>query len=167
MSTNYSGAILVDLPRGGLLHTIEHSNAQVVAPIDLLENTLKTIVVPGGIMGPNGFLDIDVVLSCTNNANVKTLSIRNDSDILFNGTLTSSTNFRGTYRLFNRAAEDSQPFVNFPTTAGGWGIGTGAGSVRVIDTAADWNLLINVQKATAADAIRLEHYRVTAHYGAA
>jgi hypothetical protein len=167
MSTNYSGAILVDLPRGGLLHTIEHSNAQEVAPIDLLENTLATIVVPGGVMGPNGFLDIEVILSCTNNANVKTLSIRNDSDILFNGALASSTNFRGNFRLFNRAAVDSQPAVYFATTAGGWGIGTGAGSVRVIDTAADWNLMINVQKATAADAIRLEHYHVAVHYGAA
>jgi hypothetical protein len=167
MSTNYSGAILVDLPRGGLLHTIEHSNAQTVAPIDLLENTLVTVVVPADIMGPNGFLDIDVVFSCTNNANVKTVYIRNDSDILFSAAITSSTTYRGTWRLFNRAAVDSQPYVNFPTTAGGWGIGTGAGSVRVIDTSAEWNLMINVQKATAADAIRLEHYRVTAHYGAA
>jgi hypothetical protein len=167
MSTNYSGAILVDLPVGGLLHTVEHSNAQVVAPLDTSENTLKTIVVPGGIMGPNGFLDIEVILSCTNNANVKTLSIRNDSDILFSAAMTSSVFYRGRFRLFNRADEASQPNVNAATTAGGWGITTAAGSVRVIDTSADWNLLINVQKATGSDAIRLEHYHVNAHYGAA
>jgi hypothetical protein len=131
------------------------SAVAVVAPADTSENILATITVPAGALGVNGSLIISHFVTCTNNANVKTIRHR------FNGiggsvylapSIASSAGQTGRSRLSNRGLTNSQVGAAFDGF-----LSTGP-STSAADTTASTTAVITAQKATAGDTITLESW---------
>jgi len=147
------------LAAGKAGYILDQYGAQIVAPGDTNENTLRNIVVPGGVMGVNGALRIWTYWSQTNNANVKTGRVRFGAANPVSIALTSLATGQHVTILRNRNAANSQmahaPSSLTPFTFGGLSIFTSA-----IDTSADVTLTFTAQKATAGDTMNLEAYCV-------
>lgn len=123
----------------------------------LVETTMASIVIPGGIMGANGMLRVQLLLSCVNNANAKTVNIK------LGGALVTALGFASNDRavvevyVINRNNLAAQSFsasqkVNSQSFTG---MSTGA-----IDTSADRTLTISATLANVADTVTLERYTV-------
>lgn len=85
------------------------------------ENTVLTFTIPGGKMGPNGYLDIDVFFSHTSNTNYKSFNVYiNGTKVAFgssNGLAGAGSRHR--FRVSNRNSVSSQVFANPGYIAGG------------------------------------------------
>lgn len=125
-------------------------------PGDANENTAITIPVPGGMLGPNGAIDVEAVFTHTNNANAKTLRVK------FGGT---------TYQVYNMASGAATRVYATVYNSGsvsaqegsnqlGFGITTNTLVTGAADTSQTQNLLLTVQKGTAGDAVVLKWVRI-------
>lgn len=157
-SDGASWAPLIYRGRRGILAT---SAVSLVAPLDTVENILATIPIPAGLIGANGGVSIDTLWGCDNNANVKTGRARLGGiggSIVASMTLTSSAGGRHLGRFQNRGAANSQVF---PLSGSATGTSGTANGTATQDTALAKDLVITGQKATGADSLRLEWYKVT------
>lgn len=142
------------------LYMAAMSAVPVATPAATGENVLATIKIPGGMIGLNGRVILDMLWSMTNNANVKTGRVRLGGlagSILSASTLTSFLAARTFSLFYNRNALNSQ--IGF---GGGSGVGTtgGANFTSAIDTSVDQDLVITGAKALAGDSMVLEAYSV-------
>lgn len=140
---------------------LQQSAVAITAPADANENILATITVPGGVMGPNGAIQITSLWSFTNNINAKTPRLRIGGAagaILWAPAAASLASISGHRYIWNRGAENSQ--VSAPTDQNGSGTSTGALVTTVIDTSQAFDLVLTGQKATAGDTLKLEAFSV-------
>ena len=121
--------------------------------------TLETITVPADVMGTTGELDITALVSHTDSANDKTLSI------LFGGTTvttyvaTSTTSTSIAKKISNRTAA-----TQVTSALGAIGPGSDAGAVvtAAIDTTAAVTVLIKAALEVENEVVQIERYAVTA-----
>lgn len=160
-------AVTVDTSKTGIasnLQVLSKSAVAVSGASDLLENVLATITIPAGAMGSNGVLRGVYMVSCTNNANVKTVRLRLGG---IGGTIFKTDNLasapEGTFyfQLANRGASNSQVGMGTGNpSAGGWGTNGAALVTGAIDTSAATTIVITGQKATAGDTLTLDSHLV-------
>lgn len=138
--------------------TLAQSAVAAAVTGTLVETVLASIVVPAGMMGPNGSLIVTATWSHSNNANTRRLIV-NFGGTPFQSipiTVTSSTESSRIIR--NRGAVNSQ--VSIGTS----GIGfqsSGTGKVTAaVNTAVNQTLTLSAQLFDIAETITLEGYTV-------
>lgn len=135
------------------------------------EETLATITIPGGAMGPNGWVQVIFAADVTANANTKSLRVRvggSAGTVYVNRNITSAGTF-GTSRILHIINNNSQSSQKAGTNAintVGLGDQSAAVPTSSVDTSANWDLVIAGQKAVTGDTITLTAYQVIIYYGA-
>jgi len=135
------------------------SAAAVSCAADTAENTLATIAVPAGAMGPNGSLLITTLWSYTNSANNKTLRINFGGTAYLSNVATTTVAVQTLVMIRNRGVTNLQVgFTNATFSA----IGTTTGTLTTssVDTTSAQSLTITGQKASAGETLTLESYLV-------
>lgn len=127
-----------------------------------VESTLASIAVPGGLLGPNGFLRLVEFWSYTNNANTKTLRARLGGQQIHGKAESTSLSVRYTSFLAARGNE-AQQLAFAATGSTGPGLAdnstsTSAFSVLTVNAAVDQVLTLTAQLANAGDTATLEGY---------
>jgi hypothetical protein len=139
------------------------SGVAVSAGANTTENTLATITIPAGAMGPNGQLRIYTLWNYTNSANNKTFRVRLGGAAGTQAlaiTHTTSTQFADMRIIQNAGVENSQIFFDRGSTPHPGSTSAGANTTAAIDTAAGTTLVITGQKATAGEVLTLVSYSV-------
>lgn len=134
------------------------------------ETALATITIPGGAVGPNGWVQVIATMSINSNANNKTFNLRAggvSGALYYNGTFT--TQLFGT--IFKHIVNANSQTSQKGTSPGGGNMGIpGTGSFSIftsaVDTTASWDIVITGTKANATDTFTLEAYQVIVCYGA-
>ncbi len=131
------------------------------APADTNENTLATIVVPAGIMGPNGCLRITTQWTFTGSVNSKTWRVRFGAlAAQDNGTSSAGvTSLRAVTEIRNVNSAAVQKSSSFSFTIAGSLPATTPGS-GTVDTSSAVNMTITGQKGSAGETLTLESYLV-------
>lgn len=148
-------------PLNAPLRCLDQSAVALVAPANTAENILVTTVIPGGIMGINGMLEVVTLWSMTNGINVKTYRVRLNG---IAGTIyqtivgTSLAQFITKVKILNRGSLASQ--VGADPALNGYGSSAAALVTSTINMAVDVPLVITAQKATGGDTVTLEAYSV-------
>jgi len=139
--------------------------AQSAVPVLLTGTTVETlmaeILIPGGVMGPHGSLEIWTIWSCTNNANSKTPRLRWSGPAggeMFNTVLASVSSLNLMSSLTNRGSESSQvqghrALTSFASSSGGLFTWT-------VDTRVDQTIALSGELANAGDSLTLERYSI-------
>lgn len=133
------------------------------------EQVLATVTVPGGALGPNGWVIIWSTWSSNSNSNSKTCRIRlggSAGTAIFNSAVTTSLSIMRPTLFAN---VNSQSVQKTSSSAGqGGSVGTSGGSLTTtsVDTSQDFEIVFTGQKANASDTLALESYIVTVCYGA-
>lgn len=134
----------------GNVAAIAQQNTAVTAPDNTDENTLYTVAIPGGAMGPNDSMRVSAIWSCTNNANAKTLKIKHGDSVILSTPAAGGGGAAQHARASNRNSPNSQ-------ICGIIGSGlTGTVNTYALDTTKTQDVTITAQKATADDSIILE-----------
>jgi hypothetical protein len=131
------------------------SYTQVTAAVALL-----TIPIPGNLLGRNGCLRFDGIVSVPNNGNNKTLNLTYGSGGLINANVTSVNGVQLYKTMYNRGSANVQV-----TTNGGLfstGTVTAANAQISVDSTQNQNLAFNATLANAADYVILEAFSVEA-----
>lgn len=127
--------------------------------------TIKTVTIPGGAMGPNGFVRISTSHSNTPNANNKQLVgyFGGTGGILIdNRTVTTTGYSTKNFMIRNRGSESSQiaTQANINSVEGN----TAGAATGTVDTSADVDIVFRVNLSDAGDTVTLEHYVVEVFY---
>jgi hypothetical protein len=133
------------------------------------EQTLATVTIPAGAMGPNGALIIDSFWSHSNSVNSKTLSIRvggvAGTAVAAMGAVSQASTLRRLY-LMNANSASVQK-VNMPAgRADGYGQATASSITSAVNTAVAWDLVFTGTKSTGSETLTLEGYIIYILYGA-
>lgn len=127
------------------------------------ENTLATVTIPGGLMGPNGILRVTTLWTMTNSANNKTIQVKLGGTggtaycNLVLGTGIASARYQ--HQIQNANSQASQVgFVAANVT--GFGTAAGANVTSSIDTSATTTLVITGTKASSGEVLTLQSYLV-------
>lgn len=148
-STENSGSCIV-LAQSGVAKSLTGT---------LVLTDLAKIIVPGGLIGPNGTLRVTTSWSVTNNANVKSLRavFGGVSTSLLLG-ITTSAYVRHQFDITNRGSLASQ---TQPTAmAASFGSSSGVAIATAIDTTVDQPLIFRGLLAVDTDVITLESYNI-------
>jgi hypothetical protein len=126
----------------------------VTAPADTAENTLYSLVIPGGLMGPNDSLRVTFAGSQTSNTNVKTWFVRLGGVQLGARAAASTAGLRAQLVVSNRNSLSNQivgvgSALNTPFT-------DSAPVTASVNTAVNQTLTISASKASGADSLTLE-----------
>lgn len=153
-----------------MLKTITQRNSPIIlasavvnsaAPANTSENALATISIPGGIMGPNGSIEILYTYRFTNNANNKIMRLRFSGigGTAFQDRLVTTQQTSQLLTIISNAgATNSQVGMGVGST--GIGETTNPIVTSAVDTTVNQTVVITGQKANAADTIELVRYRV-------
>lgn len=124
-----------------------------------VETQVASFTLPGGLLGPNGYMRLLTMFSHTNSANSKTLRIK------LNGTTnivhaiggSGSAAQYGSFTIRNCGSESSQK-----GTQGAHGVGTSSAAIGTssINTASDVTVTITMQLGALAETSTLEHFLV-------
>lgn len=133
------------------------------------EAVLATISFAGGEIGPNGYLQVIVHATCTNNANAKTVFVRVGGVAGTQYMATGLTSLAGCVRyvsIFNNNSQSSQKSPSPSGQSVGFGGFSSTGVTSTVNTASAWDLVISAQKAVSGDTLTVEGYQVIVCYGA-
>lgn len=117
------------------------------------ETELASITVPGGLMGPNGVIEIYHVCIYTNSANNKNIKIRigGSSGVALSAlTLTTTDNNAKIFWIRNANSTSAQKGPSSGLTSG-VGSGTGAGVTSAVDTSASFDIVFSLQLANSGE----------------
>lgn len=116
------------------------------------ETTLQTLNISGGVMGSKGKLRIYVMYNVTNNANTKTLRLKNSGLSLWQlAAATAVGAFSHTF-IANMGSESSQ-ITSLFNTAGFGGNTVTTNTTSTINTAADFVLTLTGQLGNSGDTL--------------
>ena len=145
------------------IQILASSGAAVSCAADTAENTLASITIPAGAMGPNGSLRVSTLWTMTNSANNKTIQVKLGGtggtafcNLVLGAGIASA---RYQHQIHNANSQSSQVgFVAANTV--GFGTAAGANVTASIDTSAATTLVITGQKASAGEVLTLLAYTV-------
>lgn len=149
-----------------------HAQSAVSATIGAVttETVLATITIPGGALGPNGFIELWTWTTVTSNANNKTQYVRLGGaagTAVVDATVTTNSAVSRFTIIGNRNSQSSQvAMAPSGNNSGGTGQFGAAYPTAAVDTSASWDLVIAGKKANSADTYTLEAYKLVIHYGA-
>lgn len=122
------------------------------------EHTFVSVVVPAGILGLNGILEVDAVFSYTNNANTKSFKFRYGGGAFFASSATATASAGFLKQIQNRGTTNSQ--VGASASSQTYGTSASAPYTSAIDTTVTTSVDITGQLAVGTDAMTLERYTV-------
>lgn len=121
-----------------------------------VETTVHSVTVPGGVMGANGQLLIDIIMSATANANSKIMRLKANGALFGVITINADSSSQGIIRLANRNSTNTQASMVVGT-----GFTSGSGVFNpAVDTSVDWTLSFMLENAVATDVSALESYLI-------
>lgn len=132
-------------------------HTQVVAPADTNENTLYTLNIAGGVMGPNDTIRVTVLFSQTNSANSKTYKISLGgvgTNNILNTAATTSASLWTTKTIANRGSVSSQIAPSAGSVTGSASASSPVTSA--INMAAAQTLTVTGTKASGGETLALE-----------
>lgn len=132
-----------------------------VDPGSTSEQDLVSILLPGGLMGTVGELEVVTMWEGTVNANTKTTKVKLGGTAFLNTTgLTSNASYLlPPTRIANFGAQNSQR--SYPAANGNASTATGTSATTgAIDTSAPTTLAISGTKATGTDTLTLSYYSI-------
>lgn len=138
----------------GGVNAIGQQHAAVSAPANTSENTLYSLNIPGGTLGPNDSLRVTSVWTMTNSANNKTVNTKLGGSNIGSVVNTAVATYKEQRQVSNRGVQNSQ--VAFVSAFGGLGQSSVAVSALSIDTTKDQLLTVTGTKATAGETLTLE-----------
>jgi hypothetical protein len=122
------------------------------------ETTLATVSVPGGAMGASGSIRITALVTCTNNANVKTLTFKYGGQSFGAVSLANQLSGHVQVTIRNRTAATQISWLNGGSA---YGVTTAAvTTTRAIDTTVAQDATITGTLANGADTLTLEGFTV-------
>ena len=125
----------------------------------LLETTLKRVVLPGGLVGPNGIVRVTMLWSVTNNANSKQMKLYLGATPFFFATVSTQNANQVQAVIRNRGSMSSQiGMVNWNLTS--YAGVTGANQTGSIDTSVDQFLTFACVLTNVGDSCTLESYSI-------
>jgi len=135
------------------------------------EQNVAQIKVPAGSMGPNGELRVTLLLSATNNANAKTVSVRLNATaaaitgglVAQTGAIVSNAAAQLLTIIRNTGVTNSQTTIQ--TLATPFGAGTNTVGPIATDTTQDAWVNIGIWPSVGTDTITLLGYTVEVHNG--
>lgn len=116
------------------------------------ETTMQTLNINGGVMGAKGKLRIYVMYNVTNNANSKTLRLRNSGIALWQYAPTAFVGAMSHVLIANMGSESSQ-LTSLFNTSGFGGNTSSANTASTINTANDFSLTLTGQLANSGDTL--------------
>lgn len=125
------------------------------------EEDIVTLLLPGGLLGAFGQLEVLTMWEGTVNANVKTTRVKLGGTAFLNTTgLTSNASYLlPPVRIANFGAQNSQR--SYPAANGNASSATGTSATTgAVDTSAATTFAISGQKATGTDTLTLSYYSV-------
>jgi len=131
------------------------------------EQVLLSVRIPPRFLTPNFAMDINLAVSLTNNANVKTLRARwggvGGTALFTSPSLASALNYNAEFTISGRG--DGSSLIGFgPGASGGWGVSTTAYPTATFDYInQESEFVITVTKATAGDTAQLEGVKITTY----
>ncbi|MBK8196973.1 MAG: hypothetical protein IPK75_01295 [Acidobacteria bacterium] len=140
-----------------LEYTVYSNHVKQAHTGDTTETALRSITIPGGAMGPNGYVDLEVALSWTSSANNKVFRIRNGSmagGAPMSSTVTTNVSRTWRGRIRNRNSQSSQ--ISPANLASGVGDGSSAHVLTSVDTSADWTIYITGTLANTGEEVAVE-----------
>lgn len=153
----------LDLAKSSLgMHYVLAKGATIVPWTgSLVETALVPLVLPGGLLGPTGWLRWSILWSCTNNANTKTLKVRLAGTTLAQQAVTTQAAARMSGWLANRNSESVQAFGQATTgLATDEGTSTGSITQTAIDTTVNQTLDLAGLLANVGDTLSIEAYLI-------
>lgn len=150
----------------GGVQVLAKSAVAVSCPADTSEDTLATITIPAGAMGPNGLVRIHTRWSWTNGASNKTVRVRFSGaagTVYTTGSVTTNNGAALLTEIANRNSAASQ--VGSVILEGSIGFSAQPVVTSSVDTTVATTVAITGQKASAGDALTLESYLVELVYG--
>ena len=124
--------------------------------------SLATIKIPGGTLGPNGKLRVDIMYTGTTNANQKNINILYGGNSLL-GSIFGAVYTAITARLFAELFNKGSESVNVNLSSVAYSQVSVPPTYVTIDTSQTQNLTFNCSATVAADSIMIEHYVVTVY----
>lgn len=125
-------------------------NAPVTAPTDTLENTLYSLNIPGGMLGPNDTLRVTARCSCVNSANTKNFKIKHGPNTVMALAVSTSPGCNIVLLLCNKGVLNSQGVGSVVNGS------TGSNASYSVDTMQDHVISLSVTKSLGAEAVVLE-----------
>jgi len=130
------------------------------------EVTLKTVTMPGGMMGPNGQLEAIQMWGCNNSVGNKTPRVKVGGTVIAYGgaagtVMTTNTTTRGFSSFTNCNSESNNHFSQY--------ISIGASvsaALSAVNTAADVSITYTGQLAVASDTMTLMSHKLVVTHGA-
>lgn len=147
-----------------------YQGGAVTIPLDTATNTLVTQAIPGGAIGPNGWVETDILVSrAATGVGVCTFQVFMGTQQFGINTTMAAANlhYHSTRRIDNKGAQNVQKFnpvfASYQLEGGGaTAMGSGA-----IDTSASWNFIIkSFNASTETQVLTLEKWSVKCYYGA-
>lgn len=148
-------------PQPGI-RRLAHSAAAVSVGASTDEEALATVTVPGGLLGPNGGLQIWTLWNYTNSGNNKVCRVRAGgiSGTAFRALVQTTTASLHDVCLVRNQNSQSVQVGWIAASAGGVGAHANALVTATLDTSADWDLVISGQKANSGETLTLQAYEV-------
>ena len=116
------------------------------------DNNIISFTLPGGSLGPNGYLRWMVMLTATNNANAKFLTVYFGSTLMYVANFTTQTTLMFDGMLANRNNQAAQ--IIQPNTIGGFpGVSGLAPNTAAVNTASDQTVTLRITKAVDSDTL--------------
>ena len=122
------------------------------------ETVLATILVPGGLMGPNGSLRITTSWTLTSSANGKTMRVRFGGSTIQANTATTASYYRMQCEIHNVNSEAIQSSTAI--SASGFGAGGASPTATTQDTTDDVEITLVGTLSNAGETLTLESYLV-------
>jgi hypothetical protein len=165
-----SGTFYPGSPGLGCAYVAAQSAVAVSVSAVTTEEALATVTIPGGAVGPNGAVFVEVFVTCINNANAKYVRTRIGG---IAGTIHKETSM-ATYAysstitpVYNAGSASSQKGVGSAFNVQSYvSTGSSTPATSSVDTSVAWDIVITGQKAVSGDTLTLQGYRVTISYGA-
>jgi hypothetical protein len=130
------------------------SGAQVLSPLTVTDNVLKSFTIPGGSMGPNTTMRITAIFTMPNNANTKTFRIRFGGVVIYQASFTTAVTLNMEFLIQNRGVLNAQiaqvQSMLGPTS------NTGPVLTAAVDTTADQVVSFSAQAGVGTDQLALE-----------
>lgn len=124
---------------------------------------LKSFTIPGGSLGPNGWIEVNSFWTLTSNANNKQIRFVLGGSNIYEVQVINLASFICNCRSFNRNSESAQ-IVNPNGTQTMIGPTSIAFSTRTVNTAVDQTLTIEALKASAGDVAQVRAVSVDVNY---
>ncbi len=142
---------------------LAQSSVPLTVPADATEDTMVSVTLPGGTLGPNGQLRVTTVWSSTSSGNSKTGRVKHNTGALGTFAWSASAGYRDQRFLGNRNSQSSQ-VLGPGGNAGGFAASSSAPATTAINTASDTTINITGQKASSGESLVLESYLIEVLY---